>query len=130
MSTHRSTWKRAEASVAAIFGARRRVLSGSANRSDIDGDDTTHPRLWIEVKLREHHAVWSLWRDVNAASKKAIKTPVLGLREKSARGALLVVHENHMAMVVTEWLAAQTDQSLLEIEAAVRQRRSEDSQED
>lgn len=129
-STARSTWKRAEAGVAALFGARRRVLSGSSNRPDIDGDDTTHPRLFIEVKLRATHTVWGLFRSVKAKAAKcrrdfqgAHKVPVLGLREKGRHGALLVVHEDDFREVVVEWLSAQSDDTVNGVEAAVRVRR-------
>ncbi len=127
-----STWKRAEATAAALFGARRRPLSGSSNRDDIDGDDALHPRLWIESKLRAVHTIWSLWRDVKAKAVKcrrgyqgSHKTPVLVLREKGKHGQLIVVHSGDMVEVCIEWLAARSDEELNEIEAAVRSRRSE-----
>ncbi len=130
MATSSSTWKRAESSAAALFGARRRPLSGSSNRDDIDGDDTLHPRLWIESKLRASHAVWSLWRLVKATAAKrpyqgGHKTPVLVLREKCKPGMLIVVHSGDLAEVCIEWLAARSGEELNVIEHAVRARRSE-----
>jgi hypothetical protein len=128
--TSKSAWTRAEAGAAAIFGAMRRVLSGSANRPDIDGDDATHPRLYIESKLRAKHAVWSLWRDTRARAAKCRrgfqgghKTPVLALREKGRHGILLVVHEDDFREVAAEWLAAQDEAVVLEFEHAVARRR-------
>ncbi len=132
MSTSSSTWKRAEATAAALFGARRRPLSGSSNRDDIDGDDTLHPVLWIESKLRAAHAVWTLWRETKAKARctqrgphAGAKVPVLVLREKGKPGMLIVVHSGDMPEVCVEWLAARTGDELNEIEHAVRERRSE-----
>lgn len=130
MSTSRSAWQRAESGLAALFGARRRVLSGSANRDDIDSDDGTHPRLYLESKLRAAHAVWSLYRATKARAAKSRreyqgghKVPVLGLREKGKHGVLLVVHEDDFAEVAAEFLAARTDDEVREFEQAVRVRR-------
>lgn len=129
-STSASAWKRAESSAAAIFGAKRRPLSGSANRDDIDGDDAIHPRLWIESKLRAKHAVWSLWTATKAVAAKSLrvyqgghKIPVLVLKEKGRQGMLVVVHSGDLPEVVVEYLAARTDGELLAIEHAVRDRR-------
>lgn len=46
------TWKQAERKVAAIFGTKRRPGSGAWQRGapGETGDDTLHPRLYIEVK--------------------------------------------------------------------------------
>lgn len=123
MATSKSAWTRAESSLAAIFGARRRVLSGSANRPDLDGDDSTHERLFLESKLRASWSVWSLWRAVDKAAGRAKKIPVLGLREKGRHGALLVIHEDDLRAVVAEFLAARDDADILGIEAEVRVKR-------
>lgn len=130
MATHRRTWQKAESSVGMIFGARRRVLSGSANRSDLDEDDVVHPRLFIEVKLRATHAVWGLFRSVKAKAAKCRrefqgghKVPVVALREKGRHGALLVVHEDDFEEVAAEYLAARDDEAVLRFERAVRVRR-------
>jgi hypothetical protein len=120
MATSKSAWTRAEAGAAAFFGAMRRVLSGSANRADIDGDDSTHPRLFIESKLREKHAVWSLWRDARARAAKCGKVPVLALREKHKKGMLLVIHEDDFDRVAAERLAAREDEAVLAFERDVR----------
>lgn len=126
MKTSKSAWTRAEASAAAFFGARRRVLSGSANRSDIDGDDSTHERLFIESKLREKHAVWTLWRATKALAAKCRKRPVLALREKHKQGTLFVVHSDDFCEIVLEYLAAQSATELEWIESEVRIRRGVD----
>jgi hypothetical protein len=126
MATHRRTWQRAESGLAKLFGCRRRVLSGSANREDLDGDDGTHPRLWLESKFRESWSVWSLFRRVKAvAKKKSGKTAVLGLREKGKAGCLLVVHEDDFSRVAAEYLAAMGDEELTAFERDVRVRRAE-----
>lgn len=128
--TSSSTWKRAESALGAIFGARRRPLSGSSNRDDIDGDDVLHPRLFLESKLRARSAVWTLWLRTQAEARKCLrvyqgghKTPVLGLREKYKRGLLLVIHSDNFREVVIEYLSARTDEETYEIECGVRVRR-------
>jgi hypothetical protein len=128
--TSKSAWTRRERDAAEIFGAKRRVLSGSGNRPDLDGDDTMHPRLWIEVKLRARSAVRTLWGAVCLASRKrpmefqvGCKKPVVILYDKGKAGGLIVVHEDDFRAIAVEWLAARTDDELLEIEAAVRSRR-------
>lgn len=128
--TSSSTWKRAESALGAIFGAKRRPLSGSSNRDDIDGDDVMHPRLFLESKLRAKSAVWSLWRKTRDQARTCLrvyqgghKTPVLGLREKYQRGLLLVIHSDDFREVVIEYLSARTDEETYEIECGVRVRR-------
>lgn len=133
MATHQRTWKRAEASVAAIFGCRRMPGSGSghAARPDVDdGSDSTHPRLYLETKLRPSWAAWTLWESVRAKARKmgryyqgGHKVPVVGLRRKFRRGCLLVVHQDDYPEVTVEWLAARPDDQLEAILAAVRLRR-------
>jgi hypothetical protein len=120
VATSRSAWKRAESSLAAFFGASRRVLSGSSGRPDIDGDDGTHDRLWLESKLRASHTSWTLFRQVKAAAAKAGKIPVLGLREKHKQGCLLVIHSDDFERVAVEYLAAMGDEELLAFEHEVR----------
>ena len=129
MATSKSAWTRAESALARIFGARRRVLSGSANRSDLDGDDSTHERLYLESKLRTKHAAWTLYRSIVGKATKAMKVPVIGLREKHHRGVLLVLHSDDLHAVVIEYLKALGDESLLEIEAAVARARSGEGEE-
>lgn len=130
MGTSKSAWTRAEAALAAFFGARRRPLSGSSNRPDIDGDDVIHPRLWLESKLRARYAVWSLWREAKALAAKCRKVPVIGLREKGRHGILLVVHSDDFAAVAAEWLAARDEEGILEFERDVRIRRMGITKED
>lgn len=125
--TSKSAWARAESSLAAIFGARRRVLSGSANRADIDGDDSTHDRLYLESKLRASWSVWTLWYATKTRAVKAGKVPVLGLRQKRKQGALIVVHQDDLAEMAAEFLAARSDEELLEFEFKVRSRRCKDA---
>ena len=124
MATSKSTWVRAERSAAALFGALRRPLSGSSNRDDQGTDDAIHPVIYLESKLREAHAAWTLWRQVNMAARKVGKVPVVSLREKHAKGELLVIHSGDLAAVVVEWLRAQDDDTLIAIEHEVREGRA------
>ena len=55
------------------------------------------------------------------AAKKAGKVPVVSLREKHCKGELLVISSGDMRRVVVEWLRAQDDDTLIEIEHEVRE---------
>jgi hypothetical protein len=108
MSTHRSTWKKREGQAAALFGARRQVLSGSSGRDDAATcSDSTHPRLYLECKLRAASAVRNLWEVTRDAARREGKTPVLALYAKGKPGALIVVHEDDLEVVAAEYLAAR-----------------------
>jgi hypothetical protein len=127
------SWKRREAEAADLFGARRNVLSGSSGRADRDSSDSTHPRIFIETKLRASSAVRTLWERTRILAGKrprkfqgGLRAPVLVLYDKGKHGALIVVHEADFGEVAAEWLAARCDQELLEIEAAVARRRADE----
>ena len=109
MSTHRNTWKRRERDAAGLFGARRQVLSGSSGRSDTTTSDSTHPRLYIETKLRAASSVRTLWEQARASSRRERKVPVLMLYAKGKPGALIVVHEDDLAAVAAELPVAPGD---------------------
>lgn len=133
MATARNTWKRREREAAAIFGARRNVLSGSSGRDDRDTSDSSHPRLHIETKLRETHSAMALWRKCLLLARRVngiikVKTPVLMLAEKHQTGFLVCVHSDDLPEVAREWLAAQTDEELCTIERDVRVLRGVDEQ--
>lgn len=130
MATHRRTWQKFEQRAAAFFGAARRVLSGSANRADLDGDDSTHERLWIECKLREAHSVCRIWDAAAKLARKAAKWPVVCLAEKNRPGFWVVVHSDDFRAVAAEYLAACDEADLMEFEAIVRVRRLGINEED
>jgi hypothetical protein len=102
MSTHPSTWKRRERNAARLFGAQRQILSGSSGRSGTTTSDSTHPRLYIETKLRSESSVRTLWEKTRDAAKAEGKTPVLILYTKRKPGALFVVHQDDLEAVVAE----------------------------
>jgi hypothetical protein len=106
MSTHRRTWMRTEERAADFFGARRRVLSGNANREDIDGDDSTHDELYIEAKLRDKHSVRTLFDSVKRRAEKAGKIPVLALFDKHKHGFMLCIHSEDFQYVIAQRIAA------------------------
>ena len=126
MATSRRAWQMFETRAAAFFGARRKVLSGSAGRDDSDGSDSTHERLHIECKLREKHTVYRVWDaacKAIARQKERGKTPVICLQEKNRPGFLVVVHSDDFNLAMIERLATLDDDELLAIEAAFRELR-------
>lgn len=88
MSTSRSTWKSRERQAAAMFGSERTPLSGG--NSKITRSDSLHGDLFVETKLRRHHAVFSLFREVEKLAAAESKTPVAVLAEKGKPGFLIV----------------------------------------
>jgi hypothetical protein len=106
MSTNSRTWKKAEGRVAALFDARRQVLSGSSGRRDATRSDTSHPRLFNEAKYRERHAVRSLFDATKALAWKEGKAPVVALVDKGRPGCLVCVHFDDLPSVVAEFTLA------------------------
>lgn len=100
--TSPSSWKRRERNAAALFGSKRKLLSGSAGREGETRSDSTHSRLFIEAKLRSASAVRTLWEDTAAKAKKEGKTPVAIVYTKHKHGALIVVHEKDFDKIVAE----------------------------
>lgn len=95
------TWKRAERVVARFFGAER-APAGSNGRPDRTMSDSTHPRLYIEVKYREKSFVRTVWSDAKKKAKKEKKVPVVGISEKNQNGVLLVIHQDDFDEVARE----------------------------
>jgi hypothetical protein len=101
--THKSTWKQRERQGAALFGAKRQVLSGSGGRDDRSRSDSTHPRLFVETKLRQRHATRVLWDATAALAKRESKTPVLILASKGRPGVLVCVHSDDLPVMLAEY---------------------------
>ena len=93
------TWKNHERKVAAFFGALRQRLSGSSGRPDETASDTTHPRLFIEVKYRAVHTVRTLFDSTRALAIKEGKAPVVALVDRGKPGFLLCVHSDDLLEV-------------------------------
>jgi hypothetical protein len=110
--TARRTWQKAEGRVAALFGARRQVGSGSSGRDDRTQSDSTHPRLFVETKLRQAHAARSLHDEVKARARREGKVPVVVLVDKGRPGALVCVHTDDLADFLAEYAAAHADPAL------------------
>jgi hypothetical protein len=98
--TARSTWKAVERRAAAIWHSRRAPLSGSNGGQT--ASDSLHPRLFLEVKLRERSAVRTLFDSTAALAKKEGKTPVLMLADKRRPGFLVVFHSDDLPTIVDE----------------------------
>jgi hypothetical protein len=82
ISTNSRTWKKAKTRVAALVGARRQIHSGSPARDDASRSEILHPRISIEAKYRQGHAVRSLFVDTNAKDRKEDKTPFVAMIDK------------------------------------------------
>jgi hypothetical protein len=107
--THRNTWKSAERKNAAIFGAKRNVLSGSSGRDDRSESDSTHDTLYIESKLRARCTARSLWLATKAKAATTGQTPLVILREKGKHGALLIIHEDDLPTICQAYIKANNE---------------------
>jgi hypothetical protein len=76
--THRRTWQKFEARVAAYFGTVRKALSGSGGQEDQTRSDSLHPTLYIECKYSTPPvALVTLWKDARRKAAKEGKGPVV-----------------------------------------------------
>ena len=121
MPTHSRTWKKAEQRIADLIGARRQVLSGSSGRDDTTRSDSTHPRIFVEAKYRQRHAVRSLFDATKAKARKEDKTPVVALIDKRRPGCLICAHSDDLPVLVAEFTLANTKL----VEEVIRRRRAE-----
>ena len=124
VATNRRTWQKLEGRAAQFFGAARRVLSGSSNRQDIDGDDATHPVLFIEAKLREKHSAVGIWDKAAKGAKKSKKVPVVALAEKNRPGFWLLIHNEDLMFVVAQYLATFDPEQQDEIKYLIEKAKS------
>ncbi len=109
--THRRTWQKREAGAAALFGARRAVLSGSGNRDDRSTSDSTHERLYLEVKSHAKSAAVSLLDATAAAAKREGKTPVVVLSTKRRPGFAVLCRAEDLPAIAREYQSAHEAES-------------------
>lgn len=102
MATSRSTWKGRERKIARDFGSERTPLSGGNSR--ITRSDSIHPKLFVEAKLRQKHAVVTLFDDTAKLAKLEKKIPVVALCEKGRPGYYLVIRPEHLKQVAEEYI--------------------------
>lgn len=107
MAKANQQWKQAEREVAAIFGARRRPLSGGNQGQG--RDDAIHAKLFVSTKYAKRHALWSLYRTEKPKAIKEGKTVVIGLREKSVPGTLVCIHSADLPAVLAAYMEANVD---------------------
>jgi len=100
-TTHKSTWKAFERTVAADFGTKRTPLSGS--NGGVTSADTLHKKLFIEAKLRNKFSVHGLYQKTKELAKKENKTPVVAIKQKGCRGYLLVISPEDLETILNEY---------------------------
>ena len=96
--TSKSAWKSFERLVASFFGTKRVPLSGS-NSGHGTNSDTLHPKLYIECKVRSKIAIWQLFVDTEGKAEVEEKIPVVALKQKGAKGYLLVMRPNDLTKI-------------------------------
>lgn len=95
--THRGTWKARERQAATLFGAKRQRCSGSSGLEHETRSDSTHPRLFIEGKLRASSPVHRLFGPIGARAKAEGAIPVVALECEGHSGFLVVVRSSDLA---------------------------------
>lgn len=107
-------WKGAEDELAALFGTRRRPLSGLNHGTD-RGDDAQHEKLYLECKYgKQCDKLLALFADTarKAANErhpnrtKVGRVPVVGIKAAGQKGMLLIVHSSDLFALFTEWALA------------------------
>ena len=98
------TWKAKERDFAKRFGSLRQRLSGSSGRKDESSADMKHDRVYAEVKYREKHAIFALYRDTAEKAKAEGKLPLVALAERGTSDFLICVNINHLAAIAAELL--------------------------
>jgi hypothetical protein len=119
--TARRTWQQAEGRAAALFGCNRQVCSGSSGRLDLTNSDSTHPKLFIESKLRGRHTTRTLHDGTKTLAVKEKKVPILALFDKNRPGFLVCVHSDDLMVLVAEYVAALDPEERDRLEGLVRQ---------
>lgn len=95
-----NSWKQVERRVAADFDTRRTPLSGI--NSGHTSADTLHERLFIEVKQRKKHTLWTLFDSVKSLAKRENKIPVIAISEKNRPGYLICIHIRDLQNLIDE----------------------------
>lgn len=118
MSTHRRTWQKREQKAAELFGARRQTNSGSSNRDDQTSSDSTHPRLYIETKLRQKHAARELLEFIRAKARRERKTPVLILASKGKPDMIICCFASDLQLIAQEMFGEDVADAIRAIDLA------------
>ncbi len=115
-----TSWKQAERRIASFFKCKRTILSGASAyvRVRETGADTDHSQFFIEIKQRQRHGVWAVYRKTKDASiseakrtKSPPKIPVIALDEIRAKGALICVHTDDLRSFCKLFLNASKKKS-------------------
>ena len=98
-ATSKSCWKGFERKVAEDFGTKRVPLSGS-NSGHNTNSDSLHPELYIECKVRHKISLWTLFADTEDKAQHENKVPIVAIKQKGAKGYLLVLRPEDLQKVV------------------------------
>ncbi len=93
-------WKQAEYKAAAILGGHRVPLSGRAGWPS--KGDVELPELFVEVKYRARHHVFTTWAPVVKTAAKEGKEPCLVLAQKGAAIRLAVIDIKYLAKLLRD----------------------------
>lgn len=96
--TSKTCWKSFERLVAKFFGTKRVPLSGS-NSGHNTNSDSMHDTLYIECKVREKFALWSLFEDTESKAKNESKLPIVAIKQKGSKGYLLVMRPEDLQKI-------------------------------
>lgn len=107
-------WKKAERQLAALFGAKRRPLSGMTHAThQTGGDDAEHPTLFIEAKYTASSAspyvpsIALVDSSKSKASKEGKKAAIVGLRKYGDQNLYLLCNSRDLETILTAYCDAQ-----------------------
>jgi hypothetical protein len=103
---HKETWKAVERRIAAFFGARRVLGSGSLGRDDRTRSDSTHDIVYVECKSRQKIAAITLWADAaqkaRAEGKPLVVVALHAVSRKEPGGDFLLVRSDQFDALAAE----------------------------
>lgn len=99
-TTSKNAWKQFERDVASTFSCKRVPLSGS-NSGHGTSSDSLHGELYIECKYRQRFELWTLFEDTEKKARAEGKLPVVAIKQKGAKGFLLLVRPEDLEKVTS-----------------------------
>ena len=107
---HRSTWKKGEAKIAAMFGTRRTPLSGG--NSGHTRSDTLHLDLFIEVKHSKKYPLEKLVTKTFKEAKDEAKMPLLVFLKLNNSEPLILCKLKDIKEIASKMTSNDTNASL------------------
>lgn len=90
-----SNWKYEERAVAKKFNTKRKLLTGTDEKSDIDD-----PLFCVDCKLRQNWSVDKWYNELAEYAREHNKIPILCLRKPKKKQRLAVLDMDHLVSIL------------------------------